>query len=57
MPGLLWFFVAWFLANAIGNVATIGKPRKVLTPTVAAYVVLIDAVIIAAVLFFGWGLS
>lgn len=55
MSGLLWFFVAWFFANAVGNVSTIGKPRKVLTPTVAAGVVVIDALIIAAIFYFGRG--
>lgn len=56
MSGLLWFFVAWFLVNAVGNVSTVGKPRKVLRPVVAAWVVVIDALIIAAIFYFGWGL-
>lgn len=56
MSGLLWFFVGWFLVNAVGNVSTVGKPRKVLRPVVAAWVVVIDALIITAIFYFGWGL-
>lgn len=56
MSGLLWFFVAWFFVTAIANVAQVGKQRKPLTAGVAAGVVVIDALIIAAIFYFGWGL-
>ena len=56
MNGLLWFFVGWFFLTAIVNVAQVGKQRKPLTSGVAAGVVVIDALIIAAIFYFGWGL-
>jgi hypothetical protein len=57
MSGLLWFFVVWFFLTAVMNVAQVGKVRKPLTAGVAAGVVVIDALIIAAIFYFGWGLS
>lgn len=57
MSGLLWFFVGWFFLTAVVNVAQVGKVRKPLTAGVAAGVVVIDALIIAAIFYFGWGLS
>ena len=56
MSGLLWFFVGFFFLNLVMNVTQVGKPRKPLTPGVAAGVVVIDALIIAAIFVFGWGL-
>jgi hypothetical protein len=57
MSGLLWFFVGWFFLMAVMNVAQVGKARKPLRAAVAAGVVVIDALIIAAIFYFGWGLS
>lgn len=56
MSALLWFLAFWFFLSAVVNVALVGKPRKPLTAGVAAGVVVIDALIIAAIFYFGWGL-
>lgn len=56
MSGLLWFFVAWVFLTAVMTVASVGKPKKPTTPGVAAWVVVICALIIAAIFYFGWGL-
>lgn len=57
MPGILWFFVFLFFLTAVLTVSKVGKPSKPTTPGVAAGVVVIDALIIAAIFYFGWGLS
>lgn len=57
MPGLLWFFVAFFFLTAILTITKVGKPSKPTTPGLAAGVVVIDALLIAAIFYFGWGLS
>lgn len=57
MPGLLWFLVAFFFLNLVIAVTQVGKPRKPTTPGVGAGIVVIDSLIIAAIFYFGWGLS
>lgn len=57
MSGLLWFLVWFFFTSAIITVTQVGKPRKPTTPGVAAGVVVIDALIIAAIFYFGWGMQ
>lgn len=54
MPGILWFLVFWFFLTAVVTVAKVGKPSKPTTPGVAAGVIVIDALIIAAIFYFGW---
>jgi hypothetical protein len=56
MSGLLWLFVAQAFLNAVTVVASVGKPKKPTTAHVAAGVVVIDALVIAAIFYFGWGL-
>ena len=41
--------IAWIALSALVTIATIGKPRKTMTPDVAVGAVIIDAILIALV--------
>jgi len=41
--------IAWLALSVLMTIATIGKPRKTMTPDVAVAVVIIDAILVALV--------
>jgi len=49
----LWVLAVWFLLGTIITVASVGAPRKPLTPEAAAVNVLINALWIAAIVVVG----
>lgn len=53
MNWFLWFVVAWWVFNAVATVAQVGKPRKPITASTAAAVVVIEALFVAGMFMFG----
>jgi hypothetical protein len=48
-----WFLVGWYVLNALGSVALVGKQRPVITPGAAVILVVIYALMILGVLLVG----
>ena len=53
----VFFIAGWIAMGAIIAVATIGKPRKPITPGVAAGIIVIDAAITVALVLAAMRLS
>jgi len=55
MSWYLWFLAVFFALNGVLVAGSVGEPRKPLTSGTAAFVVVLDALLIVGLFAFGGG--